>query len=148
MIDALIDIASLICLCLGGFFFLVGAIGLNRMPDLFSRMHAVSAGDTAGFGLMVAGMCLQAGLTLATVKLIFILAVALFGGAVGAHALARAALHDGQRPLLANGDGAPVATDPRDLFPGLKARLDQPSDSGAANAPASDPEREVKPSNS
>ena len=135
-IDAALDIAGLLCLFLGGGFFLIGAIGLNRMPDLFTRMHAVSVADTAGFGLMILGMCLQAGPTLVAVKLIFILVVVLFTGAVGAHALARAALHDGEKPILAGPRGGLKPTDPADLFPVLKTRLAEPLTSETVNVPA------------
>ncbi|MEM7240366.1 MAG: monovalent cation/H(+) antiporter subunit G [Pseudomonadota bacterium] len=124
--EAFIDIVSLICMVFGGAFFLVGATGLLRMPDLFTRMHATSVGDTMGFGLLILGMCLQAGLTLVTVKLLFILAVVLFTGAVSSHALARAALHDGQKPILQDESGDLVETDPVDLFPELGVRLAQP----------------------
>ncbi len=37
----------------GGFFVIVSAIGLNRMPDVFTRQHAGSVGDTFGAGLML-----------------------------------------------------------------------------------------------
>ncbi|MEM7177445.1 MAG: monovalent cation/H(+) antiporter subunit G [Pseudomonadota bacterium] len=126
MMEMALDIASIVCLVLGGFFFVVGAIGLNRMPDVFTRMHATSVSDTLGVGLMVIGMCLQAGLSLVTVKLIFILAVVMFTGAVATHALARAALHDGEMPILKNKKGALIETDPVDLFPELGVRLAQP----------------------
>ena len=121
-----LDIISAFFLAAGGFFFVVGALGLNRMPDLFTRMHATSVGETMGVGLMVIGMCLQAGLTLVTVKLVFILVVLLFTGAVATHALARAALHDGEKPLLINRKGHLIATDPVDLYPELGVRLAEP----------------------
>ncbi|MEM8792940.1 MAG: monovalent cation/H(+) antiporter subunit G [Pseudomonadota bacterium] len=146
--DLLIDIASLICMALGGFFFLIGGIGLHRMPDLFTRMHATSVGDTMGFGLIILGMCFQAGLTLVTVKLIFILLVVLFTGAVGSHALARAALHDGEKPILANDKGVLLETDPVDLFPELEKRLTEPLTSETTNVPALRPDGETRPSNS
>ena len=43
----LLDILGWGALCLGGFFCFVGAIGLNRMPDIFTRMHATSVSDTS-----------------------------------------------------------------------------------------------------
>ncbi len=106
------DLLSWLLLVAGGFFFLVGAIGLNRMPDVFTRMHAVSVGDTLGAGLLVAGMALQAGPTLVTVKLFLILLVIWFTGPVATHALARAALQDKLLPLIANRSGKLVEGDP------------------------------------
>ena len=122
----LIDLASWAALLGGGFFYVVGAIGLNRMPDIFTRMHAVSVSETLGVGLLTLGMLLQAGITLVAVKLIIIVAVMWVTGAVATHALARAALHDGEKPLLADASGALVATDPVELFPELGVRLATP----------------------
>ncbi|MEM1164024.1 MAG: monovalent cation/H(+) antiporter subunit G [Pseudomonadota bacterium] len=143
-----LDLISLVLLAMGGFFFLIGALGLNRMPDLFTRMHATSVGETMGVGLLVLGMCLQAGFTLVTVKLLFILVIVLFTGAVATHALARAALHDGEKPLLANRKGALIKTDPVDLFPELGVRLAQPLTSETVEAVAIDRQKEDAPSNS
>ncbi len=58
---------------LGSFFTLVGAFGLVRMPEVFTRMHAASVTDTLGVGFLILGMCLQAGLGLVTLKLVFLL---------------------------------------------------------------------------
>ena len=124
--EQVIDLLSWAALASGGFFYVVGAIGLNRMPDIFTRMHAVSVSETLGVGLMMLGMLLQAGPTLVAVKLIIILLVMWTTGAVATHALARAALHDGEKPLLADETGALVATDPVSLFPELGVRLATP----------------------
>jgi multicomponent Na+:H+ antiporter subunit G len=112
-----IDFLSWLLLAAGGFFFLVGAIGLNRMPDVFTRMHAVSVGDTLGAALLVAGMVLQAGPTLITFKLVLILLVILLAGPVATHALARAALHDKLYPLVADRSGRLVEGDPDKVAP-------------------------------
>ena len=111
------DLLSWLLLVAGGFFFLVGAIGLNRMPDVFTRMHAISVGDTLGAGLLIAGMALQAGPTLVTFKLVLILLVILLSGPVATHALARAALHDKLYPLVADRSGRLVEGDPDKVAP-------------------------------
>lgn len=100
VINGVIDGLSWFLLVAGGFFYLVGAIGLVRMPDVFTRMHAGSLSDTLGAGLLIAGMVLQAGPTLVAAKLIIILVVLLFTGSVATHALARAALQDKMHPLV------------------------------------------------
>ncbi len=92
--------ASWLFIGLGSFFTLVGAIGLMRMPDVFTRMHATSVSDTLGAGFLILGLILQAGLTLVTLKLVFILGLLFMTGPVAAHALAQAALHAGTKPLL------------------------------------------------
>lgn len=122
------DLASWLLLVAGGFFFFVGAIGLNRMPDVFTRMHAVSVGDTLGAGLLVVGMALQAGPTLVTVKLFLILLVIWFTGPVATHALARAALQDKLLPLIANRSGNLVEGDPDKVAPRASAK---PAKAGA-----------------
>jgi multicomponent Na+:H+ antiporter subunit G len=123
---AVVDILSWAALVSGGFFYVVGAIGLNRMPDIFTRMHAVSVSESLGIGLLIVGMALQAGFTLVTVKLFIIMVVMMWTGSVATHALARAALHDGEKPLLADESGRLVETDPVDLFPELGVRLAAP----------------------
>ncbi len=90
----------------GGFFVIVSAVGLNRMPDVFTRQHASSVGDTFGAGLMLLGMMVVAGFSLVTVKLIFLLLFLWFMGPVASHAIARAALQAGEKPVLAKGADA------------------------------------------
>lgn len=125
------DIASWILLLAGSFFFVIGMLGLHRMPDIFTRMHAVSVAETLGVALLIFGMLLQAGFTLVAVKLIFILLVLFVTAPVSSHALARAALHDGEKPLLAGKDGKLEPTDPVDQFPELAERLSTPLSSEA-----------------
>ena len=96
-----IDIASWVCILLGSFFTIVGAFGLVRMPEVFTRMHAASVTDTLGVGFLILGMGLQAGLSLVTLKLLFLLALFFFTAPVVTHALAQACLHEDIRPMLA-----------------------------------------------
>lgn len=96
-----VEIASWVLILAGSFFTLVGALGLVRMPDAFTRLHAVSVVETAGVGCLFLGMSLQAGLGLVTLKLLFLLVLFFFTGPVVTHALAQACLHEGIEPLLA-----------------------------------------------
>ena len=100
-----IEIASWVSILFGSFFALVGALGLVRMPDVFTRMHAAGVTDTAGVGLLILGMILQAGLSLTTLKLFVLLALFLFTGPVVTHALAQTCLHENVNPLLAQNSG-------------------------------------------
>lgn len=95
------ELASWGLILLGSFFTIVGAFGLVRMPEVFTRMHAASLMDTLGVGFLILGMSLQAGFGLVTLKLVFLLALFLFTGPVVTHALAQACLHEGIKPLLA-----------------------------------------------
>ena len=100
MIDMLANLVSWVLILAGSFFTVVGAIGLVRMPDVFTRMHAASVTDTLGAGFLFAGLMVQAGLGLITLKLLFILILFFFIGPVATHAIAQAALHAGIKPQL------------------------------------------------
>jgi multicomponent Na+:H+ antiporter subunit G len=80
---------------LGSVFMVIGALGVIRMPDVFTRLHAASVSDTFGVGLILIGLILVAGLTLVSVKLAFLLAFLFLTGPVATHAVARAALDAG-----------------------------------------------------
>ena len=90
-----------LCLAAGGVFCVIGALGLLRMPDFFTRMHAASVIDTLGAGLVLLGLLLLAGWSLAAAKLLMIGLLIFFASPTSAHALVRAALARGEKPLLA-----------------------------------------------
>jgi len=87
-----LDILSWILLAIGGFFVLVGGIGALRMPTFYSRLHASSLTDSAGTIAVLLGLMLQAGLTLATIKLLSALVLLVVTGPTATYALANAAL--------------------------------------------------------
>ena len=95
---AVLDILSWIVLLAGGGFVLVGGIGILRLPDLYTRMHAASLTDTLGTLLILGGIMLQAGLTLASIKLVAIAIFLLLTGPTATYALANAALMSGMYP--------------------------------------------------
>ena len=93
-----LDILSWIMLLAGAGFVLVGGIGILRLPDLYTRMHAASLTDTLGTLLLLLGIMLQAGLSLATIKLVAIALFLLLTGPTATYALANAALLSGLKP--------------------------------------------------
>ena len=93
-----LDIFSWVLLTAGGVFVLVGGIGALRMPNLYTRMHAASVTDTMGAVLVLAGVMVQAGLSLVTIKLVAILLFLLITSPVASYALANAALLAGIKP--------------------------------------------------
>ncbi|MFZ2390943.1 MAG: monovalent cation/H(+) antiporter subunit G [Rhodoferax sp.] len=97
--NLLVTILSWFSLVLGGVFCVVGAIGLLRMPDFFTRMHAASVIETLGAGLILLGLVLQAGFTLVSVKLLMLGLLILFVSPTATHALARAAMVRGIKHL-------------------------------------------------
>lgn len=96
-----VDVASAILLVAGSFFCVVGAVGLIRMPDFYTRMHAASVLETLGAGLILVGLLLQAGWTIVAGKLIAIGLLVFFASPTASHALARAAMLRGLKPKLA-----------------------------------------------
>ncbi len=98
--SAALDLASWILLAAGGLFCIVGAVGLHRMPDFYTRVHAASITDTVGAGLVLIGLILQAGWTLVAVKLVIIGLLLFLSSPTAAHAIAKAALGRGLQPLL------------------------------------------------
>jgi len=96
---------------LGLVFTVVGAAGVLRMPDVYTRLHAAGMTDTMGAGFLLLGLALNEGPTLIAVRLVLIWIFLLFTSPVGTHALARAALHAGVQPL----QGRKKEADHRDL---------------------------------
>jgi multicomponent Na+:H+ antiporter subunit G len=96
----IIDLLSWICIVSGGLLGITGGIGMHRFPDVFSRLHAVSITDTLCAALFLIGLALQAGLTLASVKLLVVFVFLLFTSPTASHALANAALLGGLKPML------------------------------------------------
>ena len=109
-LSVLIDALSWLCLLAGSFFCVTGAIGLLRMPDFYTRVHAASLVDTVGAALILLGLLLQAGWTLVAVKLAMIMLLLLFASPTATHALVRAALQRGLQPQLAPGAPPPQET--------------------------------------
>jgi multicomponent Na+:H+ antiporter subunit G len=79
----------------GVFFMAVTAIGLIRLPDFYTRTHAVSKSETLGIGLILLGLALHEGLSLTSIKLALVLLFAFLANPLAANLLTRAALRSG-----------------------------------------------------
>jgi len=99
MLDLALDFLSWISILAGLFFMIVGTIGVLRMPDVYTRLHAAGMTDTLGAGFLILGMCFQTGFTLLTLRLLLVYAFLLFTSPIGTHALARAALSGNVEPI-------------------------------------------------
>lgn len=90
----------MILLLTGGLFTLVGAIGLARMPDFFTRLHAPTKATTLGIGAIV--MASVVFFTSRSVELgiteVLITAFLFITAPVSANFLAKAAMHIGITP--------------------------------------------------
>lgn len=100
----IIEMLSGICLFLGGVLCITGGVGLLRMPDFFSRVHASGVTETLAAPLLLSGLLLQMELSLDSVKVIMILLLVLATNPTATHAMAKATLHGGQRPLVSDND--------------------------------------------
>ncbi|MBM4441429.1 MAG: monovalent cation/H(+) antiporter subunit G [Candidatus Rokubacteria bacterium] len=94
-------------LAAGLFFQAVAALGVLRMPDFYTRLHAVSKTETAGVVLMVAGLIVMTGVSLVSVKLAFLALFLFLANPTSTHAIARAALRAGQKPWRREPGDAP-----------------------------------------
>ena len=112
------DVLSWGFLLSGSFFAIVGGVGVIRMPDLFTRLHAAGVTDTGGAGLVLVGLMFQGGFSLITVKLLLILGFLWFSSPVSTYALARAALAGGEEPFWAEDLDLP----PSARIPGFSPR--------------------------
>ena len=102
---------SAMLLLAGGFLCITGGVGLLRMPDFFSRVHAAGVTETLAAPLLLTGLLLQMEWSLDMVKVIMILVFVLATNPTATQALAKATLTGGQKPLVADeldskGDGS------------------------------------------
>jgi multicomponent Na+:H+ antiporter subunit G len=96
MIGTLIESVIAILILLGACLTLVAALGLFRLPDLYTRMHASSKAGTAGSGLLLLGVAIQSGEAEVWIKCLFAIAFFFLTAPVAAHLLAKAAVRSGQ----------------------------------------------------
>jgi multicomponent Na+:H+ antiporter subunit G len=85
------NIVSIALLSLGVFFLLLGAIGILRFPDTYTRMHAAGKCDTLGALLVVSGLAVHHGVSLESAKILFIAVFIFLTSPTATHAIARAA---------------------------------------------------------
>ncbi len=86
-----LSIIGWVLLALGSFFCFVGALGLIRLPDFYSRVHAAGVLDSLGAILILLGLMTQTQDVLVIIKLMLILIFMIVTGPTAVHALARAA---------------------------------------------------------
>lgn len=82
----------------GAVLLLIGAVGLLRLPDFYSRTHAATKPDTLGLVLILLGLAVHDGLSLTTVKMLVIILFVFVANPTSSHALGHAALLGGLVP--------------------------------------------------
>ena len=104
MTGMLIDILSGLSIAAGVVALLTGSIGLIRLPDLYSRTHAVGMMDTAGVGFIILGLIIHEGFTLISVKLALVGIFLFFTSPIATHAVAQVAFRSGLKPVTDKSD--------------------------------------------
>ncbi|MCA9462986.1 MAG: monovalent cation/H(+) antiporter subunit G [Nitrospira sp.] len=92
------DILAVVLIVIGLFFLTVGAIGMLRLPDVFTRSHAVSLTDSLGAFCLLMGLALYQGVGINMLKILVVLALLFLLNPVIAHATIRAAYRVGVKP--------------------------------------------------
>ena len=95
MLETLILYSSYTLLLVGSFLSLTFGLGMLRLPDFYSRMHAASVAETLCAALIIMGLSLQSGFTLVSLKLFFILFLLWFTSPTSSFALGRIAYRTG-----------------------------------------------------
>ena len=111
ILDLLRDVIAAVLILGGSFFVILGAAGILRMPDVFTRLHAVSLSDTIGSSLVLLGLAVESGFNLVTARLVILVLFLIFAGPMATHALARAALHAKLKPLGVDESASPPASE-------------------------------------
>jgi len=98
----IIDAVAAIVMVLGALLTLLGAVGLVRFPDVFSRMHSATKSATVGVIGVTAAAALEAGALSGALILFLVIALLFLSGPLGMSLLARAAYHDPETPRSPN----------------------------------------------
>ena len=109
--ELLAQIVSWACLGAGSILVIVGGLGLLRLPDFYTRIHAAGITDTLGAWLILVGLMFHEGFTLITAKLVLVLVFLVLTSPTASHALAKAAYFRGLEPFLAKKEGDDHPTD-------------------------------------
>ena len=93
--EHLFDAAAAILLLVGSGFALVAAIGVVRLPDLHSRMHAATKPQVIGLMLVVGGLSLRLRDPSLLAVLVFVVMLQMATSVVSSHMVARASFRSG-----------------------------------------------------
>lgn len=90
-----LDVLGAVLVLLGALLALAAAIGLLRLPDVLSRMHAATKPQTAGLVLVVIGSALSLRTSVDTWMLVLVGVFQLITAPVTAHLVGRLAYRSG-----------------------------------------------------
>ncbi len=81
----------------GAVFFIASAIGMMRLPDFYSRIHASGNSETLGCMLSFIGLMIYEGPTLTTLKMASVFLIVFLANPIGSHILSKAAYKSGHK---------------------------------------------------
>jgi multicomponent Na+:H+ antiporter subunit G len=90
----MLDIVIGVFLLIGGFFALVAAIGVLRLPDVLTRMHASTKAGVLGSSLILVGGAIYMSEAEITVRVIAIIVFLMLTSPIGAHMIGRASVRE------------------------------------------------------
>jgi multicomponent Na+:H+ antiporter subunit G len=99
MIDEVGLYLAALCVGIGSIFGLLAAIGIVRLPDLLTRMHAASKAGLVGAGLILVGIIIASGESAIALRALLGLLFLALTTPVSAHLLARAAIKAGDTAI-------------------------------------------------
>lgn len=91
------EVISALFMVGGAVFFLASAIGMLRLPDFYSRIHASGNSETLGCMLSFIGLIIYEGLTLTALKMAMIFILVFVANPIGSHILSKAAYKSGHK---------------------------------------------------
>lgn len=100
----IVSILTTILILLGLFFFFAGTVGILRLPDFYTRLHAAGKCDSLAAVLIICGIAIynlqpfSFGALLVSIKLFLIAAFVFIANPTATHAITEAALVLGVKP--------------------------------------------------
>lgn len=101
MIAELAQYLAALLVIAGALFSLIAAIGVLRLPDLYTRLHAASKAGAVGAGLVFLGLAVASFDGAVVLRTLLGIMFLLLSTPISAHLLARAAYRCGERPTAA-----------------------------------------------
>ncbi len=95
---SIFDVVTFALLSIGTAFFVVGSVGLLRLPDVYTRLHALTKADNLGLGFIVVALALRSGSGIIAAKLILTWILVLVASATSSFLVAEAARTSGVKP--------------------------------------------------
>jgi multicomponent Na+:H+ antiporter subunit G len=92
------DLISIFFMLAGFFFFTTATLGLLRLPDFFTRLHATGKGDSLAVFLSLMGLAVYHGFSLTSAKIVFVAVFMFLAQPTATHAISRAAFRCGVQP--------------------------------------------------